>query len=625
MPGIQPSFSYSPPSLEELLKFPPEAIRKVATNIARRHWVLTASATEEIKECHSLHDHEFGVSVASIKSSTISGRLKRLSSQQFWLSNLGRILDSAREQKARCDGVLGAQEKGKMPYCSDATIEILKAREEEIAKRVAKSPRKNLAEIYKNSAKSTFNQAYLQAKAMDIVAKKRGMSWVFVTLTCPPEYHSSSQSFDGSSFDDGQSYLKRVFAQIGRSIGNAGYKSGKDFQGIRVVEVHKDGTPHWHVLYYFTGDLNKVIEQKLSNIYAQESSRPLNYLKDHKDSIFLYPEQNAADTQGGATTPAISYIFKKLTYAFQLYAHSENEDAIRHRYAIKAARARQIQPFGVTGHSTKIKVLRKAFDKASLPESLMELAAPLKTAVTNPARKNAQLQAMVGVLEGSLDSLKLLSVDTLNKFGEIVPRITYIQSMVSLEITCIEEPSNGWPEQPKKWGRGVSINDSSFSCGCVKCDQMLAAKRGIANPPAQSVLPVEIEHQPQAQGLIDSKAPGLPQAQDGGFHAAWSPARHDLCTEGPLRALQASVAMLLAPFCSLLQSGHIRLRVLLTMYLSLLLILLAAGNPTRNHQGHYVAGWSQSHHLQGMHPECQNYPKSKISHSPLTHGGRDPP
>lgn len=624
MSGIQPSFSYSPPSLEELLKFPPESIIKVATNIARRHWVLTTKATDEVRECHSLHDHEFGVSVASIKSSTTSGRLKRLCSQQFWLSNLGRVLDSAREQKARCDGFLGAQEKGKMPYCSDATIAILKAREEEIAKRLAKSPRKKLAEIYKNSAKCSFNKAYLQAKAMNIVANKRGMRSLLLTLTCPPQYHSSSRSFDGSSFDDGQSYLKRVFAQIGRALGNAGYKSGKHFQGIRVVEMHKDGTPHWHVLYYFTGNLNEVIEQKLSGIYAQEPSRPLNYLKDHKDRIFLYPDQRAAGTQGEGTTPAISYMFKKLTYAFQLSVHGENEDAIRHHYAMKAARARQIQPFGVTGHSTKIKVLRKVCNRVSLPENLMELSASLKPAETGPARRNAQLQAMVGVLEGSLDCLRLLSVDTLNKFGEVVPKITYIQDMVSLEITCIDELSNGWPEQAKNWGGGVSINDSSFSCGCLKCDQMLAAKRGIADAPTQSAVIVEIEHQ-QPIRLTDSKAPGLPPEHDGGFHAAVSRARHDLCPERPLRALQASVEILRVLFYSLLRSGHIRLTVLLAMYLSLLLTLLAVGSPTTVHQGRYVAGCTLSQHPQSTRPDFQSYPKLKISHSVLTDDERDLP
>jgi hypothetical protein len=84
------------------VKFPQETVRKVASNIARRHGIFLANAPDQIKTLHSLHDHEYGVSVAAIKKSTTLGRLRRLRSQQFWLSNLNRILDAARESQARC-------------------------------------------------------------------------------------------------------------------------------------------------------------------------------------------------------------------------------------------------------------------------------------------------------------------------------------------------------------------------------------------------------------------------------------------------------------------------------------------------------------------------------------------
>ena len=111
MPGIQPSFSYTAPTLEELKRFPSKAVSKVASNIARRHWVFLAGAPDEIKEFHSLHLHEYGVGVGAIKKSTTLGRLKRLSSERFWLTNLNRILDSEREKDARRQGLLGSVEK----------------------------------------------------------------------------------------------------------------------------------------------------------------------------------------------------------------------------------------------------------------------------------------------------------------------------------------------------------------------------------------------------------------------------------------------------------------------------------------------------------------------------------
>jgi chorismate mutase len=611
--------------LEELLKFPSEGVRKVANNIARRHWVFLASAPGEIKALHSLHDHEYGVSVAAIKKSTTLGRLRRLSSQQFWLSNLNRILDSEREKKARYNAWLGSLEKGKMPYCSDSTIEILKAREEEIIRRLARSRRKNLAAIYKHSTKSTFNKAYLQAKAMDIVANKRGMNWLFLTLTCPPEYHSNAQSFDGSSFDDGQCYLQKVFAQIGRALGNAGYKSGTDYLGIRVLEVHKDGTPHWHVLFYYTRDLDKVIEKKLSNIYSKEPNRPKNYLNDHYNEIFLRAQPQQDVSLGGATTPAISYLFKKLSYAFGLYAHSQSEDAIRHRYAIKAARARQIQTFGVTGHTTKIKALRKAYSNECLPENLMVLAAPLKMACGDSTRKDVQLQAMIGVLEGSLDHLKLLSVDTMNKYGESVPKVTHIKSKISHEITCIENMTNQEPDHNKEWKGGVNINDSSFSCGCVKCDQMLAASHGLSKNLAQSTPIGESNQQRAAQKTIEPSAPSPLPAIDDDSYVPWYRLGCYFCKGAFATVLQSTKAVLQAQFALLPRFGRIRLIAALVMYLSLIPILLALEIPTRNYLAHDDVQLSQPHCPLGMHPEHPMSPKQKTSRYLSSGDVRDPP
>ena len=569
MSGIQPSFSYTPPPLEELVKLPQETVRKVASNIARRHGIFLANAPDHIKALHSLHDHEYGVSVAAIKRSTTLGRLRRLRSQQFWLSSLNRILDAARESQARRAGLLGCVDQGKMPYCSNATIEILKAREQEIIRRVAQSPRKNLAEIYKNSEKSTFNKAYLQAKAMDIVANKRGMNWLFVTLTCPPEFHCNALSFDGSSFDDCQRYLKKVFAQIGRAIANAGYRSGTDYHGTRVLELHKDGTPHWHVLYYYTGDLDKVVEKKLSAIYSRECHRPKNYLIDNHDGIFLRAKTEVEESFANVTTPAISYLFKKLSHAFRLPTHGQSEDAIRHRYAIKAARARQIQSFGVPGHTTKIKALRKAYENEGLPESFRELTAPMKMAMGDPKRNEAQLQAMVGVLEGSLDHLQLLSTDTLNKFGEIVPRVTHIQSKVSQEIICISEMANWGPDQHKSEKGGVSINDLSFSCGCVKCDQMLAAI-DLAKVPikaagqhAEVSKPSEFSTSSSQRPLSDDGV-YLPQCQQG----------NDFCEEAFGQPSQSTKVKPQGLFASFLSAGRVHLRAL-AICISLVLILYA--------------------------------------------------
>ncbi|MFJ2492378.1 hypothetical protein ACIOV9_12640 [Pseudomonas iridis] len=307
----------------------------------------------------------------------------------------------------------------------------------------------------------------------------------------------------------------------------------------------------------------------MSAIYSRECHRPKNYLIDNHDGIFLRAKTEVEASFANVTTPAISYLFKKLSHAFRLPTHGQSEDAIRHRYAIKAARARQIQSFGVPGHTTKIKALRKAYENEGLPESFRELTAPMKMAMGDPKRKEAQLQAMVGVLEGSLDHLQLLSTDTLNKFGEIVPRVTHIQSKVSQEIICISEMANWGPDQHKSEKGGVSINDLSFSCGCVKCDQMLAAI-DFAKVPIKAAgqhvkvsKPSEFSTSSSQRPLSDDGV-YLPQCQQG----------NDFCEEAFGQPSQSTKVKPLGLFASSLSAGRVHLRAL-AICISLVLILYA--------------------------------------------------
>lgn len=623
MPGNHPCFHYTPPSSQELANFPAKAIRKVAINIARRHWALMSGASEEVKLAHSLATHEYGVSAATIKGSTPSGRIKRLSTEKFWLNKLNQILDLSREEKARCAGLLGSKEHGKMAYCSDATIAILKAREEQIIKSLRNSPRKNIAAIYAHSAKSTFNKMYLQAKAMDVVAKKRGMAWVFVTLTCPPEYHANSDLFDGSCFNDGQAYLNKVYAQVGREISNRGYKSGRDFFGIRVVELHKDGTPHWHVLYYYTGDLNKVIEQKLAKVYAKETSRPANYIRNKSNKIFIYKQPEICDSDAQGTTAALSYMFKKLSYGLQLFGHSRNEDAIRHRYAIKASGARQIQTFGVKGHSTKINSLRKAYGNVELPEDLKVLAEPLKMDKGIIGRNEIQLRAMVDVFEGSLDHLQLLSTHTLNRYGERVHRVTHIKSDQSQEVICIKGSLAVSSQYHRGSVGGVNINDSSIlgdvSTPCAENSK----KNGTASQ--YQITTMTKNRYVEEPGYIDPTVPIHPLSDNDGILVASLPYSHR-----PWRARLATRLLLLkAKLQGLVDlhqcTGHIRLRFPGALSLVLCLILLAHGMLAKSYQARSCELSLPSPHYPGTRLKRRTHLEPMPSYRSRQGGARDPP
>ena len=100
-----------------------------------------------------------------------------------------------------------------------------------------------------------------QMAGIERVAKERGDIGMFITLTCPSKYHptklrkrnkdviavlNSKWNDEAYTPKDGQQYLVKVWARI-RSAFN---DNNIDVYGIRVVEPHHDGTPHWHMLLF---------------------------------------------------------------------------------------------------------------------------------------------------------------------------------------------------------------------------------------------------------------------------------------------------------------------------------------------------------------------------------------
>ncbi len=106
-----------------------------------------------------------------------------------------------------------------------------------------------------------------QMAGIERVAKERGDIGMFITLTCPSKYHPTKQRKEKNKETgkddyyavlnhkwkdeaytpkDGQRYLVKVWSRI-RSAFN---DNNINIYGVRVVEPHHDGTPHWHMLLF---------------------------------------------------------------------------------------------------------------------------------------------------------------------------------------------------------------------------------------------------------------------------------------------------------------------------------------------------------------------------------------
>ncbi|WP_272673780.1 replication endonuclease [Providencia sp. PROV169] len=102
-----------------------------------------------------------------------------------------------------------------------------------------------------------------QMAGIERVAKERGDIGMFITLTCPSKYHPTKQRKGKNKSDlhavlnhkwkdeaytpkDGQRYLVKVWSRIRTAFND----NNINIYGVRVVEPHHDGTPHWHMLLF---------------------------------------------------------------------------------------------------------------------------------------------------------------------------------------------------------------------------------------------------------------------------------------------------------------------------------------------------------------------------------------
>jgi hypothetical protein len=89
-------------------------------------------------------------------------------------------------------------------------------------------------------------------KGIEHHAKTKGQEALFLTITCPSRMHArhhtgaTNERYDDTGPRAAQAYLNRVWRIAMRKL----MHDGVSLSGLRVVEPHHDGCPHWHVLVF---------------------------------------------------------------------------------------------------------------------------------------------------------------------------------------------------------------------------------------------------------------------------------------------------------------------------------------------------------------------------------------
>ncbi|PHM77682.1 replication protein [Xenorhabdus cabanillasii JM26] len=122
-----------------------------------------------------------------------------------------------------------------------------------------------------------------QIAGIERVATARGDIGMFITITTPSKYHPTRQmgkdkvavlnshwAEEAYTPKDNQRYLVRVWAKIRTAFKD----KVLNVYGVRVVEPHHDGTPHWHLLL-FTDKASRAaeVQQKMQALSTRQCGK----------------------------------------------------------------------------------------------------------------------------------------------------------------------------------------------------------------------------------------------------------------------------------------------------------------------------------------------------------------
>lgn len=97
------------------------------------------------------------------------------------------------------------------------------------------------------SPKTRFAKLYSFTKAMDEIATAEGLAAAMLTLTLEPEWHPNPShgacNWNGATPREGHQVIAKRWQSILRDL----HRTKVGLSGLRVVEPHKDGCPHWHL------------------------------------------------------------------------------------------------------------------------------------------------------------------------------------------------------------------------------------------------------------------------------------------------------------------------------------------------------------------------------------------
>ncbi|MCL7421795.1 MAG: replication endonuclease [Methylobacter sp.] len=193
--------------------------------------------------------------------------LENVKSEKWWTNKLRKVISQNREHLKLLIGLVNKE----MPYSSDLSL---------IEKRKADKNRQRYLELngfasnhagqftpVSKSEERKFSEIYCVLKGIDKYAKINKLSSALITITPPSNFHISSSNYNKETPKDISRSMAKKWSKFTQTIS----KKHEFYFAFRVVEFHIDGTPHFHVLFYFKTELKQDYQLVLKKVFNTDT------------------------------------------------------------------------------------------------------------------------------------------------------------------------------------------------------------------------------------------------------------------------------------------------------------------------------------------------------------------
>jgi len=299
-----------------------------------------------------------------------------------------------------------------------------------------------LAELGVASPDKRFAELMVRSRGLEEVAQEQDHDAWFITLTCPSKYHPISQGRRNHKYrlaksptvQEAHAYLNHVW-QCFRAWC---HRHGIAFYGVRTVEPHHDGTPHWHLIVYLDKAQSDHFLAAFKRYALAEDGQEAGAEKYRFKVLKIVPEK------GTATAYITKHISKNIHGKHLDTDHETGRSGVDAAKRIVAwARLNRIKQFQFIGGAS-VTVWREL-------RRLQIKAAPRAFAAIYHAANRADYAAFIKLMGGAFAGRKQTLVTHYsdpeeNQYGEMVKSIKGVANGIEVVITRLYE----WRVQRKQ-------------------------------------------------------------------------------------------------------------------------------------------------------------------------------